>query len=381
MSRKRKWTLLVCIIFTISLIGCSFKDNLAVEQNNGLSTSALFVQEKIPLLKTMDATSLRCIEPYDKNIIYLTASKKDGKQMGQEFVYATYSLSTKEIIPIHREVVSSDGIKNTDVYQVSEHKTKFFTGQQLFTLENNKVININNITGDKYSVSVNLQNDTMVYIDKEPPSIFYKSINDKNGNEIIKSKEIEAEGKKSILFPYLAQLNKEGNKIIYGKAIDSAGLYQTVCICSTDGTLLAETNQLDINADYLDVLWYDDGFITIETTDCYISSPTGLATILTKYNENAEETNRTVLHGVASNYQREFFPNMPLFAFSYQTDSTNGLAIWDAETGSAYYVCDMDGYNLSPTITPEGEKLLWLNDDSLYVENIDLDRYEKIPIY
>ena len=39
--------------------------------------------------------------------------------------------------------------------------------------------------------------------------------------------------------------------MLYVKAMDIVGLYQTVCVCFTDGALLTETRQFDINAVYL----------------------------------------------------------------------------------------------------------------------------------
>lgn len=377
MRRIRRVAISAFACLGIVLAGCSLENGINIDKSN----DQLPETQEIVLLESLDATNLHYIEPYDENTAYIVASKKFEKTPEREMVYAVCSLDTGETNVLYRETISKDGAENIDVYASSDNEIKLFTGQQLLTLNGQDVVDIQTIINDEQGVSMNLEKGAMAYISQLPPSVFYKSVNDNNEKEIVKSEELEIDGETVTLYPYIVRLKESGDKLLYGTAIETAGLYQTIGICSTDGTLLAETEQLDINSDYLDILWCGDDFITIETTDSYTQSPTGFATILTRYNEKAEEIDRIILHGIAENYQREIFSGSSLFALTYRTDSSNGLILWNTSTGDVYYICDEDEYILSPTVTPNGSKLLWFHNGSLCVKTINLDDYEKVPTY
>ena len=285
MRRLRRVSISAFACLGIMLAGCSLENGINIDKSN----NQLPETQEIMLLESLDATNLHYIEPYDENTVYIVASKKSEEIPGREMVYAVCSLDTGETNVLYREIISKDGAESVDIYASSDNEIKLFTGQQLLTLNGQDVVDIQNIIDDEQGVSMNLEKGAMAYISQLPPSVFYKSVNDNNEIEIAKSEELEIDGETVTLYPYIVRLKESGDKLLYGTAIETAGLYQTICICSTDGTLLAETEQLDINSDYLDILWCGDDFITIETTDSYTLSPTGFATILTRYNEKAEK--------------------------------------------------------------------------------------------
>lgn len=378
----KKTMITLSIFFIIFIVGCSTNVN-PPEHNSSVTIPELPMSiSKIELLEVMDATNLLYIEPLDENTVYTIGSKRDKSLPALELVYGVCSLDTGNVSVLHREIISTDWAENMNVFADESGEIKLFTGQQILTVDNSKVTDIKNVVDDQSEVSVHLGDNKMVFIEDTPPSLYYGVLGS-NDNKILifESKEVEIENQKTVLFPFGPQLNNAGDKILYGTALHDASLYQAVVISSIDGEQLAKTEQLPINSDYLHMLWYKDGFITLEQTDSYEHSPTGLATIFTKYNENAEEQNRIVLNGNSLAFQRKFYPNTTLFAFSYKTESTNGLALWDASTEQAYYVCDIDGRVLSPTVSPNGKRILWFNNGCLYFENIALEEYEKLPTY
>lgn len=374
------------ILFLIILCGCSSKGTQpsTSEMLPPSPTSSSEISEvKIELLDAIDATNLSYLEPLDDNTVFIIGAKRDKSLPKRELIYAVCFLDTGKVSVLHREIISINWADNMDVYTDEMGKIKLFTGQQILTIDNFNVENIKKVVDQQYEVFVDLKNDKMVFTDGVPPSLYYSTIGEDNRTLIFESKEVEFEGKNADIFPYSPQLNKNGDKILYGTTIDDTSHYQSVAISSVDGSMLAETDQLPINADYLDMLWYKDGFITIEVAENYNNSPTGLAMLLTEYNSDAEEVNKMVLHGISlgQNYQRKIYANNSLFAFSYKTDSTNGLALWNVATWKIYYVRNVEGYVLSPTVTPDGSKLLWFNNGFLYADKINIDRYEQLPTY
>lgn len=384
--RKNFLSLALCI--SLLICGCSLRQNSTFSGTIESSSAELIAPStteqsaiKIELFEAMDVTNIEYIEPYDENTVYLIGAKRDKSLPSRELVYALCTLDTGEVSVLHREIIPIDWAYNMAVYRTENENIKLFTGQQILSIDDKKVVHVERpVKEQHYEAFVDLETNQMVYTEGEPPSLFYSAVGSDDNILIFEAERVEIDGNEASLFPYCPRLNRTGDKILYGTALDDTSQYQTVAIRSIDGKLISETEKLDIKADFLDMLWYNDGFITLELTDSYETSPTGLATIFTKYDEMSKEISESVLYGMALSCQRKFYANTPMYAFAYKTDKANGIALWDTSSNQAYYVQDVDGHVLIPTVTPSGSKILWSNHGYLFASALSSDDYEKIPV-
>lgn len=365
-----------CLAGIIMLTGCSEQ---SVSQNQEMSEPSDSAMIEIDLLEAMDATNIEYLEPIDEDTVYLIAAKRDKSLPQRELVYGVCNLNDKSVSVIHRAFVPIDWAYNISVARQGQ-TVDMFTGQQSLVIEDGVLVSAENVSEGKYEVYVDLKNDKMVYTEGQPPSLFFSDVSGGGAVQIDTYQEIkDKEGKDAVLYPYNPKL-QEG-KILYGVTKDDTSLYQTVRIADTTGTILAETSQLKIRADYLDLLWNGNGFMTLESTDVYEKSLNGMATVIVQYDSLAKELTETAFEGMAISCQRKIYPGSPLYAFGYQNNDIKGVAVYNIPLNQAYFIQSVEGHVISPTTTPSGSRIIWAANGAIHFIYVsDLEQSQALPI-
>jgi len=327
---------------------------------------------QIDLLEPMDATNIEYLEPNGTSV-YIIGVKRDKSKPQRERIVAVYDLNKGGVTVLSRDDSPTDNAHNLSVHHSDDGTDTVFTGSEIFTVKDSEILSIQEI-GDEYAREpfADPGNNRMVYVGQDDLAVYLHDFDD--GAQDIKIYEASAlasgEETEKILFPYNPKFSDQGDKILFGTAIGEAGSYQNVVICDTDGEILAQTDTLPIEADFLDFFWYHDGFFTLEMTDAFDGSPSGNATIFTRYDAAGRQTGRTVFECVALSCQRKAYPDTDLYAFGYDKDGATGLALYDMEQDRISSVYETENYIISPTVSPDGERVLWAENGVLHVRDV-----------
>jgi len=360
----RKWLMLfVCLAVVLS--ACS--SNSSPEEPDSTDL-------QIDLLEPMDATNIEYIEP-NGNTVYIIGAKRDKSKPQRERIVAVYDLNKGSVTVLSRDDSPVDYAYNLSVHHSDDGTDTVFTGSEIFTVKDSEILSIQEI-GDEYAREpfADLENNRMVYVGQEDLAVYLHFFDDADGAQDIKIYESSVlaneDGTKSFFFPYSPKFDDRGDKILFGTAKDDVALYQNMVICDTDGEILAQTDALPIQADFLDFFWYHDGFFTLEITDAFDGSPSGNATIFTRYDAEGRQTRKTIFECVALSCQRKVYPDTDLYAFGYDKDGATGLALYDMEQDRVSSVYETENYIVSPTVSPDGERVLWVENGVLHVRDV-----------
>jgi len=329
---------------------------------------------QIDLLEAMDATGIECIEPNGTSV-YIIGVKRDKNKPQRERIVAVYDLNKGGVTVLSRDDSPVDYAYNLSAYHSNDGMDTVFTGSEIFTVKDSEILSIQEI-GDEYAREpfVDLKNNRMMYVGQDDLAVYLHDFDDTDGTQDKKIYEASVlaneDGTEKILFPYNPKFSDQGDKILFGTAIGEAGSYQNVVICDTDGEILAQTDTLPIQADFLDFLWYRDGFFTLEITDAFDGSPSGNATIFTRYDAEGRQTGRMVFECIALSCQRKVYPDTDLYAFGYDKDGATGLALYDIGQDRVSSVYETENYIVSPTVSPDGERVLWVENGVLHIRDV-----------
>ncbi|HNW04075.1 MAG TPA: hypothetical protein PKI76_01655 [Oscillospiraceae bacterium] len=361
----KKKLLLAAFAVTIAFTACSTDTSRPESPKTDL---------QINLVEQMDATGIEYMEPHG-NRVYIIGAKRDKSKPQRELIYAICDLDTEKVEVIYRDFSPIDGAWNMSVYQDDTGKDTVFTGQKILTAKDAKLLSSQDLNEEyKREAYLDLANNQIVFVGEDDLNLYFRALNDSDDIQsriIYASSTITDEnGDARTLFPYHPKFNDRGDKILFGVAIDEASFYQNVILCDTGGEILAQTDTLPIYADFLDFLWYHDGFFTLEITDAFDGTPSGHATIFTRYDAECRQTGRTVLECVALSCQRRVYPDTDLYAFGYEKDGVTGLALYDIGQDRVSSVYETENYIVSPTVSPDGERVLWVENGMLIVKDV-----------
>ena len=327
---------------------------------------------QIDLLGQMDATNIEYIEPAG-NAVYIIGVKRDKSQPQRELIYAVCDLDTQRVDVIARDYASIDGAHNMSVYEAAPGKSLLFTGQKILTLQDNKLISSEELEEQyKREAFLDLQHHQMVYVDESDLNLYLRRMDNDTLPIVIykSSRVVDDDGNEHTLYPYNPRIHREGNKVLFGIAQDDTSSYQNVAVYDINTGAIYKTENLPIYADFLDFLWYPDHFITLEITDSLEGSPPGVGTIFTQYDAVGNFIKRTVLNCMALSCQRKIYPDNTLYAFGYSQNDKGGLALYDIEKNEVSSIYQSENYMVSPTVSPDGKKVLWVENGTLYVKEV-----------
>lgn len=370
----RKLLLLVIIvsaIFTACSSGTPYTESSVSDSPYKQSDTTDF---QIDLLSEIDATGIEYIEP-NGDFVYIIGVKREKSQPQRELIYAVYDLSKNHIHVLHRDLSSIDGAHNMSVYQNSFNEISIFTGQNILKAQDNQLISIQELDKKfKREAFLDIKNNQMVYINESDLNLYLRRIDEDVNAQPRKlyssSRIVDEDGIEHILFPYNPRLNNQGDKVLFGVAKDDTNSYQNVMIYDIYEEETAQTENLPINADFLDFLWYEDSFITLEITDSLDGSPSSVGTIFTQYDSSGKYMKKTVLDVMALSCQRKLYPDVGIYVFGYSKNDKGGLALYDIEKNEAYTIYQSDNYIVSPTVSPDGEKILWVENGTLHIKGV-----------
>lgn len=365
---------MMSILIAVVLAGCTPSiPNSESEPEHSLNDGAIASYTSVNLLTEIDATGIEYIEP-TQDSIYIIGVKRDKSLPQRELIYAVYDLNTNSIDVIHRDYSPIDGAHNMSVYHNEHGETSIFTGQKILTTKDSDLISELEIP-EKYKreVFVDMKHDQLVYVDENDLNLYLHAVDhaESQPKKIYESSHtMDEDGNEHILFPYNPRFNYQGDKVLFGIAEDDTSSYQKVMIYDIPSGEIVQTDDLTIYADFLDFLWYNDGFITLEITD-YLgeSLPTG-GTIFTQYDAEGKLLKRTVLDCMALSCQRKFYSDTGLYAFGYRKNDSGGLAIYDIDKKDIYSIHQSDDHIVSPTVSNDGKKVLWVENGTLHINAI-----------
>ncbi|MEG0943714.1 MAG: hypothetical protein RSF86_08790 [Angelakisella sp.] len=328
---------------------------------------------KISLSKEMDISDIDFIVPCNSNTVYILGRKK-GQELAKdenELVLAVYNIETAVVHVLYRGPYRTNNIENMAVYRDEDGIDTVFTGQKMFVVNNGKLVSMSNWEKKcQREAFVNLKHKKMVYVDSETLDMYYFDMETEDNTLIYEAEAFASmEESRAALYPYNVRLSGDSNKILYQTARGNAMFYEHVITTSPTGKNLSKTDLLPVKGLYLNAVWYEDGFITIETTDQSNSAPLGMATFFTQYDSMGKVKSSLSVECLITAMQPKFYENNPWLAFEHQTDETKILSLYNAIEEKIYNVHKSDNYFVSPTVTPNGKRVLWAENEKLcYME-------------
>lgn len=334
------------------------------EQNTPQSS-----KEGINILEAMDITNIIKLIPLNDNEIYIIGAKKDDSFEQREIVYGVLSLEDKKTEVFHREFTSIDGAHNAAVQMNNDGLTEFFTGQKILILDGYNLIDSKPIAIEKKESFVDLKQKKIVAIEHEDLVLYLRSF-DEEQIVIYKPEEyMDEKGKEHILFPFSPRIYED--RIIYGIAEDDTMRYKKIIVSDFTGNVLCEMDELENRSDNIFFYFKESDFVTIETSDYLPDGTEKEMTFFTEYNSKGEIISEKVVSGIYLDGQGKMYDGCALYAYAFKNGSDFGVAIYDFYDETAYQIEIVEGYVISPTITPSGNKVIWANNGSVFFEDIN----------
>lgn len=363
----------VLVIFSILIIFCGCSTNhLGNNENHygqdeDTSIDNITPTNSISLLESLDITDVICLEPLNDDTIYIIGAKRDSAFPQREVVFAVCNIENQETVVLHREFTSIDGYENACVYLNEDGYVEFFTGQQIITVSENKAIKFELIASGQKEVFVDLSTGDYATIDTNN-NLYFCS----NGNtqKIYESeKKADSSGNLYTYIPYSVQYKNQ--KLLFGIAKNSSMNYKNIVISDDNGNIISDTGKLEIKADHIFFYWTDSGFVTIETSNYLPDGTEKEMTFFTEYNNEGKIISEKVISGTYLDGQGKMYDGSSFYAYAFKNGSDFGVAIYDFYDETAYQIEIVEGYVISPTITPSGNKVIWANNGSVFFEDIN----------
>lgn len=387
--------LIAVAIICVFLSSCSAKNTAQITEKSGvssdvsgssLSENSAEPKQSFPILEPLDATNIWRIKPLDSTTVFVTAVKRVNRKTGeQDFILAQCDLQKKEVKSLYRsDSVNMDGIQNLRAIRIDDGSIAVFIGQGVFTITGEKVIyQLINPAGIART-SYHIQSEKYVYVDDNTQELRLIDMNTQQSKTLYQP-EITREGERIRgTVPYAPVFSEDGQRVLFQLVTNvEATIYEKVECIDLDGNVLGQTMQIETrHADSLGTFWQGEDFFTLEATASSEDTQSGLATYVTIYNLDGTIKKGFNYECAISTLQNEAYLEHPLRAFSLDSWSTeDGLAklgILNMDTGEGYTVYNSKGAILSPNITPDGTKVIWIEDGNLC--ELPLQQAERAPI-
>ncbi|MFA9381183.1 MAG: hypothetical protein ACERKO_08990 [Acetanaerobacterium sp.] len=343
--------------------------NTSIADNSGDSVY------RVAIMDTLDATSIRRIKILNNSTAFIIAVKRDKSKGQLEVILAKCNLSEKKVNSLFRTYMSCDGNENMRVAESIDGQETVFSGRGIW---------VNN-TGYQPlpdfvpEASYHIHNHQYAYVNSETLDLYIGNMETGLSRLIYKSAKAETESDQEdimkIIQPYMPIISEDGQKVLF-QLIEYESYKKVVC-CDMVGTILGETPQLDVRADSLQTFWMGDRFFTVESTDSSKDTITNDATYITVYNYDGTVEKTFNYESAISSIQNEKYPEHSLLAFNLEKglpDSNKDiyqLGIINMESGDACTVYETENVIISPTVSPDGSKVVWVEDGSICTMSLE----------